>query len=94
MTRPRAASRGARVVHMRTVLALTAHPTLWATAARQLVVLARPRWWAGPPFLPLPDRAYLEFRLQTMYGDPAHVGEPEDLLTYLRWCRSWPEVNH
>ncbi|MEY2457389.1 MAG: hypothetical protein QOK06_2483, partial [Acidimicrobiaceae bacterium] len=43
-----------------------------------------------PPFLPLPDREYLRFRLQTQYGDPDRVPEPADLVTYLHWCRHFP----
>jgi hypothetical protein len=37
----------------------------------------------------VPDREYLRFRMQTQYGDPDHEPEPEDLLTYLKWCRSY-----
>lgn len=77
---------------MRSVAAVAARPTLWRTAVRQLLVLAPPGWWREPPRLPLPDPAYLRFRMQTMYGDADHEPEPDDLVTYLRWCRAWPEV--
>ena len=68
--------------------AVARHPSLWAIALRQALVLAAPGWWHRRPFLPLPAPDYLRFRLQTAYGgegdrDP----DPEDLLTYLRWCR-------
>ena len=68
--------------------AVARHPSLWATALRQALVLAAPGWWHRRPFLPLPAPEYLRFRLQTAYGgegdrDP----DPDDLLTYLRWCR-------
>jgi len=68
--------------------AVAAHPSLWPAAIRQARRLARDRWWARPPFLPLPSREYVAFRLQTQYGDPAHRLEPDDLVRYLRWCRS------
>jgi len=68
-------------------LAVVARPWLWATAVRQVFRLARRGWWRRPPFLPVPDRAYVRFRLETQYGDPAHVLEPDDVVTYLRWCR-------
>jgi hypothetical protein len=55
----------------------------------QIFVLAARGWWRRPPFLPLPDRDYLRFRLQTQYGDPNHRAEPGDLITYLEWCRSY-----
>jgi len=60
-------------------------PSLWLTAARQGVRLARRHWWRRPPFLPLPDRDYLRFRFETQYG--AGHPDPRDLLTYLDWCR-------
>lgn len=73
-------------------LAVAVRPSLWRTALRQLRLLAVPGWWRRAPWLPVPDQAYLRFRLQTMYGDPDHDVEPADLVTYLRWCRAWPEV--
>ena len=74
------------------VLAVVRRPDLWWTGLRQLRALAVPGWWRRPPFLPLPDPGYLAFRLQTMYGDAAHAPAPDDLVTYLSWCRSWPEL--
>jgi hypothetical protein len=71
------------------VAAVVRHPTLWPTAARQALRLAAPGWWRRRPYLPLPDRDYLRFRMQTQYGDPEHEPEPEDLLTYLSWCREF-----
>ncbi len=44
-------------------------------------------WWRRAPFLPLPSRAYLGFRVSTQYGDISHRLEPDDVLNYLRWCR-------
>jgi hypothetical protein len=76
----------------RAFVAVLAHPVLWRTAIRQVLVLAAPGWWRRPPFLPLPDPAYLRFRLQTAYGDPDRPPEPADVITYLHWCRAWPEV--
>jgi hypothetical protein len=77
---------------LRAGVALAAHPSLWATAVRQVAVLAPPGWWRRPPHLPLPDRAYLRFRMQTAYGDPTHPPEPSDVVTYLHWCRAWPTL--
>jgi hypothetical protein len=76
----------------RAALALARHPDLWTTAVRQVLVLAVAGWWRRPPFLPVPDRAYLRFRFQTMYGDPDRAPEPDDIITYLHWCRAWPRV--
>lgn len=76
----------------RVVAAVVLRPGLWVTALRQILVLARPGWWRRRPWLPLPDPDYLAFRLVTAYGDPGRPPEPADVVTYLRWCRSWPAV--
>lgn len=62
-------------------------PRLWPTAARQARRLAPARWWRRPPFLPLPDRAWLRFRAETQYGDPDRVPDPDDVVTWLHWAR-------
>ncbi len=68
------------------------HPSLWPTAIRQAIRLVAPRWWTRSPYLPVPSRSYLEFRLVTQYGDISHRPEPEDVLNYLRWCRDWQRL--
>jgi hypothetical protein len=79
------------------VLAVTAvvlrHPSLWTTAIRQGLRLVPSRWWATRPFLPVPSRVYIEFRLTTQYGDISRRPEPEDVLNYLRWCRDWQRTD-
>ncbi len=68
--------------------AVIRRPALWATAAVQVRRLARPGWWRQRPFLPVPDAAYLRFRLETQYGNDRSP-EPADVVTYLRWCRAF-----
>ena len=67
--------------------AVARRPSLWSTAARQARRLAPRRWWARPPFLPVPDRAWLRFRAETQYGDPDRRPDPDDVVTWLRWAR-------
>lgn len=74
---------------IRVAVAVAAHPSLWATAARQVHRLVPQHWWRRRPYLPLPSRSYLEFRIVTQYGEISHRPEPEDVLNYLRWCRDW-----
>ena len=73
--------------------AVVVRPWLWWTAIVQLVRLAPRGWWRTSPFLPVPKRDYLEFRLVTQYGGdvPTLRGriETADVLNYLRWCRAW-----
>lgn len=72
--------------------AVLVRPGLWGVAVGQVVRLARPGWWHRRPFLPVPDPAYLRFRLQTAYGDPDREPEPADVVAYLRWCRGFRRV--
>jgi len=74
---------------MQAVGALARKPGLWPTAVAQAGRLARPGWWRRAPFLPVPDAAYLRFRLDTQYGTAGRP-EPADLVTYLTWCRESP----
>ncbi len=69
-------------------LAVLRRPGLWPTAVAQAGRLARPEWWKRPPFLPVPDREYVRFRMQTAYGS-AGTPAPEDLVAYLSWCREF-----
>ena len=72
--------------------AVLRRPDLWVTAVRQLGRLAPSGWWRRAPFLPLPDPAYLRFRMVTAYGGDGGEPEPADVVTYLHWCKAWPEV--
>lgn len=76
----------------RAVFAIVGRPGLWPTALRQLVRASRPGWWRRPPFLPRPDPAYLRFRLETQYGSDG-APAPDDLVTYLEWCRAEASAN-
>ncbi len=69
--------------------ALARRPDLWATAVRQVFVLAPTGWWRRRPFLPIPDAEYMRFRMVTQYGDAAHRPEPADVIAYLHWCRAY-----
>lgn len=74
------------------LLVVASRPDLWVTAARQLFALAPTGWWRRRPFLPLPDRGYLAFRMETMYGDAGAAPSRTDVVTYLEWCRSHREA--
>mgnify|MGYP006954430991 CR=1 FL=1 len=50
-------------------------------------VFRRRRWWARPPFLPLPDRTYLRWRLYTAYGDEDVLPPMRDVIRFARWRR-------
>lgn len=67
--------------------AVLARPALWASSLRTAIGLVPSRWWCRPPFLPLPDREWLAFRMETAYGDPAAAPSAEDVLDFLAWAR-------
>ena len=57
--------------------------TAWAFRARS--------WYRTPPYLPLPPREYLRWRMYTAYGDAEAVPPVEDVVRFARWRR---EVMH
>ena len=71
------------------VLALRAlvNPRLAGDLLRTGWAFRRRRWWARPPFLPLPDRDYLRWRMLTAYADEGAVPPPEDVVRFARWRR-------
>ena len=76
------------MILLRSLPVVLLHPSLWPTAWRELRALIPNGWWRRKPWLPVPDPAYLRFRLVTQYGDESHAPDPTDLLTWLRWCRA------
>ncbi|HWC39638.1 MAG TPA: hypothetical protein VG476_13965, partial [Acidimicrobiales bacterium] len=69
------------------LVAVARRPRLWPTAAIEVARLARPGWWRRWPPVPLPDPAYLAFRLETAYGDTRADHVADDVVEYLAWCR-------
>jgi hypothetical protein len=49
----------------------------WAFRARA--------WYRRPPFLPLPPRSYMRWRMETAYGDGAAAPRVDELERYLVW---------
>jgi hypothetical protein len=43
------------------------------------------RWHRRPPFVPLPPRDYVRWRMHTAYGDHDAVPPAEDVVRYARW---------
>lgn len=65
-------------------------PHLWSAAIRVGIRMVPDRWWTRRPFLPIPDRDYLRFRIVTAYGgDGSATIRAQDLVSYLEWCRRW-----
>jgi hypothetical protein len=43
-------------------------------------------WYARFPFLPVPDRQYVRWRMYTAYGDYDAIPPAEDVERYARWA--------
>lgn len=44
-------------------------------------------WYRRPPFLPLPPREYLRWRMFTAYGDEDAIPPIRDVVNFARWRR-------
>jgi len=64
-----------------------AHPRLGLDLLRAGWAFRRRDWWRRAPFLPLPDRTYLRWRMYTAYGDEAAVPPLRDVIGFARWRR-------
>jgi hypothetical protein len=63
------------------------NPRLALDLLRTVWAFRRRRWWAEPPFLPLPDRTYLRWRMYTAYADELAVPPVGDVVRFVRWRR-------
>ena len=61
-----------------------ARPHLWPTMAGAAWRFRRSDWYRRAPFLPLPPREYLDWRMHTAYGEEGEPA-PDELRRYLRW---------
>ena len=66
------------------------HPSVAADLLRVAWRFRRRGWWRRPPFLPVPARDYVRWRMYTAYGDAAHVPPAEDVIRYARWVGREP----
>jgi hypothetical protein len=63
------------------------NPRLGLDLLKTAWAFRRRRWWARPPFLPLPDGEYLRWRMYTAYADESAVPPAEDVVRFARWRR-------
>lgn len=53
-----------------------------------MFLLVPNKWWRRYPFLPLPTKEYINFRILTVYGSQEESINPKDIVDYLQWCKS------
>lgn len=63
------------------------HPRLGIDLVRLAWSFRARGWYRRPPFLPLPPREYVRWRMFTAYGDEAAVPPVEDVVRFARWRR-------
>ncbi|HEX4575172.1 MAG TPA: hypothetical protein VH158_08575 [Gemmatimonadales bacterium] len=75
------------VLAARLVLRASANPRLALDLMRLAWSFRARDWYRRPPFLPLPPREYVRWRMVTAYGDPDAVPPLEDVVRFARWRR-------
>lgn len=68
-------------------VAVLRRPSLWAAALSQAMALVPRKWWRRPPRRPTPAPRWIAFRMETAYGHERARPAPEDVTTFLEWCR-------
>lgn len=77
-----------QVAHIvRVLVALLRRPDLWWPAITLAGRLIPNQWLSRGPF---PDRIYLDYRGQAVYGMPLSRIPAVDFIRYLEWCRDFP----
>jgi hypothetical protein len=62
------------------------NPTTGVALLRVAWRFRRRDWYKRVPFLPLPDRDYVRWRMHTAYGRDDAVPPATDLVRYARWA--------
>jgi len=62
------------------------HPTLAVALVRVSWRFRNRRWYLRPPFVPVPDRDYVRWRMDTAYGSPDAVPSVAEAERYMRWA--------
>jgi hypothetical protein len=77
-----------RWMRLSLLLALRAvrHPVTGVALVRVAWRFRRRNWWRRAPFLPLPARDYLRWRMYTAYGDADVVPPVGDVIRFARWA--------
>ncbi|MCL1595576.1 MAG: hypothetical protein M3132_14610 [Actinomycetia bacterium] len=67
--------------------AIAVRPWLWLSGVGAALAFSPEGWWRRPPFLPIPDRNVIVWRVTTAYGHAEMVLVPRDVVSYLEWRR-------
>jgi hypothetical protein len=73
-------------VYRATWLLIVRRPWLIPALLGMAWAFRRRDWWRRPPFLPLPSRQYIAWRMDTAYGDPEAVPPQREFERFVRWA--------
>ena len=74
-------------VYVRLALRALVNPRLAVDLLRLVWSFRARDWYRRPPFLPLPPREYMHWRMFTAYGDEHAVPPVRDIVNFARWRR-------
>ena len=60
-------------------------PRLWPALLSAAWAFRPKDWYRKAPFLPLPSRAYMRWRLETAYGEPDAVPPADEIARFVTW---------
>ena len=86
-TDPQASHRGWTALTTALALRAAVNPRLALDLLRLAWSFRARGWWRRPPFLPLPPREYVRWRMFTAYGDEDAVPPLHDVIRFARWRR-------
>ncbi|HXV16351.1 MAG TPA: hypothetical protein VD758_06205 [Gemmatimonadaceae bacterium] len=75
---------------LRLALRSILHPSLGLDLLRVAWRFRSRGWYMRFPFLPIPDRTYVKWRMYTAYGDYDAIPPAEDVERYARWAVEEP----
>lgn len=67
------------------VLLALKRPGLWPALLSAAWAFRARGWYRRAPFLPLPSREYMRWRLETAYGDPEAVPPENEIVRFVTW---------
>jgi hypothetical protein len=74
-------------LYLRLTLRALVRPRLAVDLVRLAWSFRARDWWRRPPFLPLPPREYMRWRMFTAYGDEDAIPPVGDVVNFARWRR-------
>ena len=74
-------------LYLRLALRALVRPRLAVDLVRLAWSFRARDWYRRPPFLPIPPREYLRWRMFTAYGDENAIPPVDDVTNFARWRR-------